>query len=185
MADEKKSFSELVSAAPLAAAEDTINLVGALQRSHQKNKFVLVLGSGRSVTLEIDAVKDYRVLGGLVGQSLVQVDLDRKRVPRELTEAQPVAGGASPAIGAVAPFAIATPHHAPLGLEAGTQAWLGGVNVFGPPPKSPWGDGTVYYWDQPSPKPPWGDGTAYYWDQPVHTRPIVDAGATGVPPNLD
>src|SRR6516164_9426664 len=119
MADEKKSFSELLSAAPLAAGEDTITLAGALERSHEPDKFVLVLGGGRSVTLEIDAVKDYRVLGGVVGQSpLVQVDLDRERVPRELT------------IEAAAPFALATPHHAP-------QGWPGGVNVFGGPMSLP------------------------------------------------
>ena len=155
MADEKKSFSEFVSAAPLAAAEDTINLVGAVERSHQPNKFVLVLGSGRSVTLEIDAVKDYRVLGGLVGQLLVQVDLDRERVPRELTEAQP-------AIGAVPPFAIATPHHVPQGV-AGTQAGLGGVNVFGGPgiPKWPGGDFTLYWFDPP--KSPLQDLVTHPW----------------------
>jgi hypothetical protein len=57
MADEKKSFNELLSEAPLAAKEDTISLVGALERSHQPGKFVLVLGGGRTLTLEVEAVK--------------------------------------------------------------------------------------------------------------------------------
>ena len=37
----------------------------------------------RSVTLDIDAVREYRVLGGAVGQLLVQIEVDREKVPRE------------------------------------------------------------------------------------------------------
>jgi hypothetical protein len=41
MADEKKSFSDLLSEAPLVPNEDTVTLVGALARSSQAGKFVL------------------------------------------------------------------------------------------------------------------------------------------------
>lgn len=84
MAKEKRSFSELLGEAPLAAQEDTVSLVGALERSHQKGKFVLALGPGRSVTLDVEAVKGHQVLGGGVGQILVQVDVDRESVPEEI-----------------------------------------------------------------------------------------------------
>jgi hypothetical protein len=83
MSDEKRSFSELVGEAPLARNEGTVTLVGALARSHEAGKFVLALCAERSVTLSIDAVREYRVLGGAVGQLLVQVEVDRDKVPRE------------------------------------------------------------------------------------------------------
>jgi len=86
MADEKKSFQELLSGAPLATKEDTITLVGVLERSHQPGKFVLVLGLGRDVTLDVSAVRDYRVLAGMVGQTLVEIDVDRDHVPREVRD---------------------------------------------------------------------------------------------------
>lgn len=92
MADEKKSFSELLKDAPLAAQEDTVSLVGALERSNQPGKFVLAVAPGSSVTLDVDAVKGYQVLGGAVGQLLVQVDIDRARVPDSLP------GGVTPAL---------------------------------------------------------------------------------------
>jgi hypothetical protein len=87
MADGTKSFSDLLSEAPLAATEDTVTLVGALARSNQPGKFVLALSQGNSVTLDIDAVKGYQVVGGGVGQLLVQVDVDRAQVPDSVQEA--------------------------------------------------------------------------------------------------
>lgn len=81
MAEKKKSFSDLLNDAPLAAQEDTITLVGALARSNQSGKFVLTLGSGNTVTLDVAAVKGYQVMGGAVGQPLVQVEVDREKVP--------------------------------------------------------------------------------------------------------
>jgi hypothetical protein len=83
MANEKK-FDELLSEAPLAAKEDTVTLVGALQRSHEPGKFVLAMGDGRNVTLDASAVKEHQVLGGAVGQRLVRVDVDRKKVPSDV-----------------------------------------------------------------------------------------------------
>jgi hypothetical protein len=87
MADESKSFSDLLSEAPLASAEDTVSLVGSLARSSQPGKFVLVLGPGNSVTLDVDAVKGHQVIGGGVGQLLVQVDIDRAKIPETAQEA--------------------------------------------------------------------------------------------------
>jgi hypothetical protein len=80
MVEKKKSFSDLLSEAPLASKEDTVSLVGAISRSSQAGKFVLSTSQG-NVTLPVDAVKNYEVLGGGVGQVLVQVDVDRKHVP--------------------------------------------------------------------------------------------------------
>jgi hypothetical protein len=82
MAEKKKSFSDLLSEAPLAPAEDTVSLVGALARSSQAGKFILALSQGNSITLDVDAVKGYQVIGGGVGQLLVQVDVDKAKVPQ-------------------------------------------------------------------------------------------------------
>lgn len=83
MTTERK-FDELLSEAPLAAKEDTITLVGALQRSHEPGKFVLAMGGGRNVTLDVAAVKEHQVLGGAVGQRLVRLEVDRKKVPNDV-----------------------------------------------------------------------------------------------------
>jgi len=91
MADETKSFSDLLSEAPLASAENTVSLVGALARSSESGKFVLTTGPGSSVTLDVDAVKSYQVISGGVGQLIVQVDVDRASVPESATEASKAA----------------------------------------------------------------------------------------------
>jgi hypothetical protein len=88
MSDEKKSFGELLNESPLAAGENTISLVGALARSHHPGKFVLALAGNQSVTLDIDAVKEYTVLSGMIGQLIVQVEIDRDRVPGSLAQPQ-------------------------------------------------------------------------------------------------
>ncbi len=87
MADEKKSFKDLLSEAPLAASEDTVSLVGALARSSDPAKFVLALGQGNNVTLDVAAVKSHQVLGGGVGQLLVQIEVDRSQLPEEAKQA--------------------------------------------------------------------------------------------------
>lgn len=87
MADETKSFSDLLSEAPLASAENTVSLVGALARSSEAGKFVLAISPGNSVTLDVAAVKSYQVISGGVGQLLVQVDIDRASVPESVTAA--------------------------------------------------------------------------------------------------
>jgi hypothetical protein len=89
MADLKKPFGELVNDAPLATQEDTVTLVGALARSSQQGKFVLTLSPGNSVTLDVDAVKNYTIMGGAVGQTLVQVEVDRTKLPENVPSNAP------------------------------------------------------------------------------------------------
>jgi hypothetical protein len=90
MAEEKK-FAELVNEAPLATAEKTVSLTGLLARSQDRGKFVLTTGDNQKLTLDVDAVKEYKVLSGMVGQTVVQVEVDRDKVPASLIE-----GGAEP-----------------------------------------------------------------------------------------
>jgi hypothetical protein len=87
MASEKKSFSELLSEAPLASAEKTVCLTGVLARSNDPGKFMLTMGDNQTITLDVDAVKEHKVLSGMVGQMMVQVEVDRDRVPGSATEA--------------------------------------------------------------------------------------------------
>ena len=83
MSDKKKTFSDLLSEAPLAVTEDTVSMVGALSRSSQPDKFVLTTPQGQAFTFNTSAVKKHQVLGGGVGQLLVQLDVDREQVPAE------------------------------------------------------------------------------------------------------
>jgi hypothetical protein len=155
MADETKAFSKLLSEAPLSANDDTVSLVGALGRSTQAGKFVLALGPGNSVTLDVDAVKGHHVLGGGVGQLIVQVDIARDKVPDSVTQQGTQA--------AMAPFALATPHHA---SHAGFNPYNSPVildNLH-----------TPAYLDHT---------TIYAHDH--FTNPIVDSGATGHFPYFD
>jgi hypothetical protein len=83
---EEKTFEELLDEAPLAASEDTVTLIGALERSHTEGKFVLVLGGGLNLTLDVAAVKKHQVLGSTVGQRLVRVEVDREGLPSGLQD---------------------------------------------------------------------------------------------------
>jgi hypothetical protein len=112
MPDEIKLFSELVKEAPLATEEDTVSLVGLLGRSAESGKFVLQLAPGNNITLDIDAVKGYRVLGASVGQTVVQVNVDRGKVP-------------------TAPFTVATAHQAPQNTLAALGAMANPAYVLG------------------------------------------------------
>jgi hypothetical protein len=89
VADEKKSFKDLLGEAPLASSENTVTLVGALARSSEPDKFVLAIGQGNSVTLDVAAVKSHKVLGGGVGQLLVELEIDSSQVPEEAKKLQP------------------------------------------------------------------------------------------------
>jgi hypothetical protein len=91
MAEQKKPFGELVKDAPLASQESTVSLVGTLARSSEQGKFVLTLSPGNSVTLDVSAVKDYKELSGAVGQSLVQVEVDRAKLPENVLTNAPLA----------------------------------------------------------------------------------------------
>jgi hypothetical protein len=83
MADDKQSFSELLKEAPLASDTETVTAFGALARTPDSGKFVLIMANG-SVTLEVDAVKSFRRVGAAIGQILVELQLDAKKLPREL-----------------------------------------------------------------------------------------------------
>lgn len=161
MSDEEKSFGELLSEAPLATGENTISLVGALARSHHSGKFVLTLAGNQSVTLDIDAVKKYRVLGGGVGQALVEVEIDRERVPHDIfggTGYSDVGGIPGPPqnFGPTGSSDVwPTGHHdvpGPRGSGAGTpkgMTWTDEISwVENIPDPSLWGD-------------PWQLGSAY------------------------
>lgn len=160
MADKKKSFTELLSEAPLTTQEDTISLVGALGRSSQSGKFVLALGPGQSVTLDASAVKNYQVLGGGVGQVLVQIDVDRDKVPADVAQQ------------AAAPFTVATPHHAAaVGANVGMTV-LAADTLH-----------TIQAVDNVHTLPLLDTATVAYLDH--HTSPIVDIYHTGSFPYPD
>ena len=154
MADETKSFSELLSEAPLAAQEDTVSLVGALGRSNQPGKFVLALSSGRSITLGVDAVKGHQVLGGGVGQSLVQVQIDAKEVPLDVMGST----GYVDVVGIPGP-----PNFGPTGYpDVGPTGHhdvpspVGGGHGPGPPKGMTWTDEITWVENIPDPSL-WGD----------------------------
>jgi hypothetical protein len=124
MATDRKPFRELVGEAPMAT--ETVSLVGMLSRSREDEKFILTLGDGRSLALEIDAVKDYAVLGGTIGQVVVRIEIDSSRLPqdtsslvgalkdnkklpeKEQSVVDPLEGFVSGQM--LVPFALATPH---------------------------------------------------------------------------
>jgi len=81
MATEDKSFAELVAEAPAAPSEGTVSLVGALAKSSEHGKFVLILQDGSTVTLETSAVKGHVVLGSSLGRTIVRVEVDAGKVP--------------------------------------------------------------------------------------------------------
>jgi hypothetical protein len=78
MADEEKSFEELLKAAP---GGGTVSLVGTLAQSSEPGKFVLTLQDGKAMTLATASVKGHAVLGTSVGQTIVRVDVDAGSLP--------------------------------------------------------------------------------------------------------
>jgi hypothetical protein len=86
---------------------------------------VLVLDGGQNITLDVQDVREYQVLGEMIGQKIVRIEIDRHKVPSGLgtpgTAYPGVAGNtALPAV----PFALFTSHHAPPGAVAGIiKAW--------------------------------------------------------------
>jgi hypothetical protein len=87
MAKLDSEFEKLLHEAPMAADADTVTVIGALTRTADAARFNLTLADGRTVTLDVDAVKSAKAIAGAIGQSLVQVTLDAKRVPETLTAA--------------------------------------------------------------------------------------------------
>jgi hypothetical protein len=80
VAGEEHDFGTLLRNAPMAADADTATVVGTLARTHDPAHFVLTLPDGRSVTLDVNAVKSAKTISGAIGQSVVQLELDRKHI---------------------------------------------------------------------------------------------------------
>ena len=150
MAKAESDFQRLLSEAPAAPDVDTVTVVGILARTADATHFVLTLPSGRSETLDVDAVKSAKKVAGVIGQSLVELELDAKRIPESLLGFKsradqpnvPVVtahhydiaggGGSEPAIeiggdpaAGRAPFVAAMPRQAPpAAVDALTQRML-------------------------------------------------------------
>lgn len=86
---ERREFDKLLSEAPMAQEADTVTVVGSLARTKEPGRFVLRTPDGRSVTLDVDAVKSAKPIAGAIGQSLVELELDAKLVPEQWYKAGP------------------------------------------------------------------------------------------------
>jgi hypothetical protein len=145
MAKDEGDFRKLLSEAPMAPDADTVTVVGILARTPDAARFVLTLPDGRSVALDVDAVKSAKAIAGAIGQSVVQLELDLKRIPENLMQplksgpdwtvafidhpqlgpwGNPGGGSGSPpkerieiagGLGQASPFVAAMPHQAPPG----------------------------------------------------------------------
>lgn len=71
VANEEHDFATLLHDAPMAPDADTVTVVGTLARTHDAAHFMLTLPDGRSVTLEVNAVKSAKTIAGAIGQSVV------------------------------------------------------------------------------------------------------------------
>ena len=85
MATNESDFAKLLLDAPMARDADIVTVAGILERTHDTARFMLRMSDGRSVVLDVDAVKSAKTIAGAVGQSLVQLELDAKRVPEGLS----------------------------------------------------------------------------------------------------
>jgi hypothetical protein len=83
MPERHSEFEKLLSEAPMASDADCVTLVGSLARTPDPGCFLLKTSDGRSLKLEVDAVKSAKPIAGGIGQSLVELELDAKRVPKE------------------------------------------------------------------------------------------------------
>jgi hypothetical protein len=86
MAKEESEFHKLLSEAPMAPDADTVTVVGILRRTADPARFVLTLPDGQSETLDVAAVKSAKRVAGAIGQSVVELELDAKRVPAKVSE---------------------------------------------------------------------------------------------------
>jgi len=84
VANEEHDFEKLLRDAPMASDADTVTVVGTLARTHDAGHFMLTLPDGRSVTLEVNTVKSAKAIAGAIGQSVVQLELDAKRIPENV-----------------------------------------------------------------------------------------------------
>jgi hypothetical protein len=126
--------------------------MGALSRTGDTAHFVLTLPDGRSETLEVAAVKSAKKIAGAVGQSLVELELDARKIPEGLSyfKKPGLEGGTGvadfqPGVpwghknqiiehierfysgGGLAPFAAAMPHQADPATRAALEYW---ANAF-------------------------------------------------------
>jgi hypothetical protein len=86
MAKNESDFKKLLSEAPMSPNQDTITVVGMLARTPDAAHFMLRLPDGRSFTLDVDAVKSANAMAGAIGQSIVQLELDAKRIPESVMQ---------------------------------------------------------------------------------------------------
>jgi hypothetical protein len=144
MARDESEFQKLLSEAPAAPDADTVTAVGLLARTADSARFMLTLPNGRSETLEVGAVKSAKKVAGAIGQSLVELELDAKRVPEALRSVLSGLNSYYPAVGGVgvgttahkdiyetiSPFVAASPHQAhpaamaALSLFGGTRTYI-------------------------------------------------------------
>jgi hypothetical protein len=88
MAERHSEFEKLLSEAPMESDADTVALVGSLARTEDPACFVLRTPDGRSCKLEVNAVKSAKSIASAIGQSLVELELDAKRVPEQFRSGQ-------------------------------------------------------------------------------------------------
>jgi hypothetical protein len=86
MAKEENEFQKLLGEAPMAPSADTVTVVGALSRTADPTRFVLTLPTGQSETLEVAAVKSAKKIAGAIGQSLVELELDAKKISERVRD---------------------------------------------------------------------------------------------------
>jgi hypothetical protein len=112
MAERHSEFEKLLSEAPMASDVDRVTLVGSLARTSDPGCFVLRMPDGRSAKLEVDAVKSAKTIAGGVGQSLVELEVDATRVPKEVFGLKAGSEASAAAIG--------TPWYQDVGLTTRT-----------------------------------------------------------------
>jgi hypothetical protein len=87
VANEENDFGKLLRDAPMASDADTVTVVGILARTPDAARFRLTLPDGRSEMLDVAAVKSAKTIAGAIGQSVVQLELDAKRIPESVRDA--------------------------------------------------------------------------------------------------
>jgi hypothetical protein len=86
MAEEESEFQKLLSEAPAAPSADSVTVTGALSRTADPSRFVLTLPNGQSATVEVAAVKSSKRIAGAIGQVLVELELDAKKMPEKVLD---------------------------------------------------------------------------------------------------
>jgi hypothetical protein len=127
MPEGDTDFAKLLRDAPMVS--DTVTVAGMIARTPDPTRFMLTLPDGRSETLQVEAVKSAKIVASTIGQSVVQLELDAKRIPESLRRAERnplVAGGVG--VGGdpgPMPFVVAMPHQAPQAMIEAQTNYLG------------------------------------------------------------